>query len=420
MSNWRVKLSLFLNYFVFAILLNSVGIVILQVINNYGVAEKDAAILEACKDISIAVFSFAIASFLPRLGYRKAMLTGLFIVIIACLTMTQVSGFTMTKILFICVGVSFALIKVSVYSTVGLITNNPDEHASFMSMLEGVFQTGVLAGYWIFSYFILSKTLSWSHTYWVLAVMSACAFILLYLTKIDESSLVIRSSNVMSDFVDMLKLVRFPLVMVFILCVFLYVFTEQGIQSWLPTFNNKILQLPEAISVQITSILAGGIALGRIFAGFLMKKVKWIFVLVFCLISAMTLVLLVLPLSKNIAPGAVTNWSSVPIAAFIFPLIGFFLAPIYPTICSIVLSKMPKSNQSSMTGLIVIFSALGGTIGSRITGELFSRMNGITAFYFSLVPMLLLLIGIFYYKKLQDIFNFEDLTTQSKEGESVA
>lgn len=34
MQYWRIKLSLFLNYFVFAMLLNSVGTVILQVQSN--------------------------------------------------------------------------------------------------------------------------------------------------------------------------------------------------------------------------------------------------------------------------------------------------------------------------------------------------------------------------------------------------
>ncbi|HPZ09705.1 MAG TPA: MFS transporter, partial [Candidatus Eremiobacteraeota bacterium] len=60
MENLKIKLSLFLNYFVFAILLNSVGTVILQVINQYHVTESSASILEACKDLSIAIFSFGI------------------------------------------------------------------------------------------------------------------------------------------------------------------------------------------------------------------------------------------------------------------------------------------------------------------------------------------------------------------------
>ena len=37
MNQRRILLALFLIYFVFAILLNSVGTVILQVINNYGI-----------------------------------------------------------------------------------------------------------------------------------------------------------------------------------------------------------------------------------------------------------------------------------------------------------------------------------------------------------------------------------------------
>ncbi|MEQ8222604.1 MAG: MFS transporter, partial [Candidatus Eremiobacterota bacterium] len=153
MTTWKIKLSLFLNYFVFAILLNSVGTVILQVQSQYHVSKPAASILEACKDLSIAIFSFLIASYLPRLGYRKAMLIALVIVTVACVVMPLVGGFAMTKILFICVGISFALIKVSVYSTVSLVTKDSQEHASFMSTLEGIFQTGVLVGYWIFGFF---------------------------------------------------------------------------------------------------------------------------------------------------------------------------------------------------------------------------------------------------------------------------
>ena len=57
MRNWPIKVSLFINYFVFAILLNSVGTVILQVQNSYGVTESSAAVLEAFKDLSIALTS---------------------------------------------------------------------------------------------------------------------------------------------------------------------------------------------------------------------------------------------------------------------------------------------------------------------------------------------------------------------------
>ncbi|HKK47400.1 MAG TPA: hypothetical protein VJ964_17865, partial [Balneolaceae bacterium] len=173
MKNWKIKLSLFLNYLVFAILLNSVGIVILQVQIDYHITKEAASVLEGYKDLSIAFVSFLIASYIPRFGYKKSMLTGLLFVTVGSMAMRLIGGFMMTKILFACVGVSFALIKVSVYSTVGLVTDDSNEHSSFMNLLEGMFMLGVLAGYWLFGWFIdmanASSHIIWLDTYWVLA-----------------------------------------------------------------------------------------------------------------------------------------------------------------------------------------------------------------------------------------------------------
>src|SRR5436190_16170513 len=99
-SHWKIKLSLFLNYFVFAILLNSVGTVILQVQMHYGVSESSASVLEAFKDLSIALVSFMVASYITRIGYKNAMLFALGFVGLVCLLMPSLGSFAMTKVLF--------------------------------------------------------------------------------------------------------------------------------------------------------------------------------------------------------------------------------------------------------------------------------------------------------------------------------
>jgi fucose permease len=86
-KNIAIKASLFINYFVFAILLNSVGIVILKSQEVYGVDELQASTLELFKDLPIAIVSFLIASFLPRIGYKIAMLASLAFVSLACIGM---------------------------------------------------------------------------------------------------------------------------------------------------------------------------------------------------------------------------------------------------------------------------------------------------------------------------------------------
>jgi FHS family glucose/mannose:H+ symporter-like MFS transporter len=78
-------------------------------------------VLEGFKDLPIAVVSFLVASFLPRLGYKKAMLAALAIVAAPAWRCRCCRSFATTKLLFLCVGVAFALVKVSVYSTLGLV-----------------------------------------------------------------------------------------------------------------------------------------------------------------------------------------------------------------------------------------------------------------------------------------------------------
>jgi hypothetical protein len=55
-----------------------------------------------------------------------------------------------------------------------------------------------------------------------------------------------------------------------------------------------------------------------------------------------------------------------------------------------------------MTGLLVIFSALGGTTGSLITGYVFGNFSGHFAFYLTLVPISVVLIMLYFFKRAVD------------------
>lgn len=400
MRNIGIKISLYLNYFVFAILLNSVGIVILKSQKNYAVDEIQASILEAFKDLPIAIVSFFVASFLPRIGYRVAMLIGLALVMAACIFMYFGNSFSSTKILFATVGVSFALIKVSVYSLIGTVTETKKEHNSLMSSIEGFFMIGIALAYFLFPAFNAEDNPhSWLNVYWLLAGISFLSFLFLLFVKFKEVKFS-AGINLGDDFMQMLRLMAKLLTVIFVINVFLFVMIEQGILSWLPTFNTKVLHLPENISIIMASILTISLAIGRLIAGVVTKKVNWIWVLSFCILSAMLIVIFVLPKTVGLEVKRIDSISDIPLIGFAFPLIGLFIAPIYPLLNSIVLSALPKNLQSSMTGLIVIFSALGGTLGSRITGWLFKNKGPENAFYFTLIPMSLLLISFFILKKI--------------------
>lgn len=390
-----------LSYFVFSILLNSVGTVILQSINSFGVSKPEASTLEGFKDLSIAFVSFFVASIIPRIGYKVTLMIGLSLATLACLITPMIGSFWVIKLLFACIGVSFALVKVSVYSIIGQLSSSVKAHSSLLNTIEGIFMLGSLSGYWLFSLYVdpnVITSTSWLSVYYPLAGMIVLTLMLVGVSSIEKAEIRNTNENIISGFIDMIKMSFQPLVLVFVVSVFLYVLIEQGIGTWLPTFNNEVLGLPSNVSVQMTSIFAAALALGRLLAGQVLRVVNWYHLLNICIIAMGLIIIVLLPLAELTSPGIVNSVFDAPAVAYLLPLIGLMMAPIYPVLNSVVLSSLERSKHASMTGLIVLFSALGGTTGSIITGSLFQMLGGQSAFYFSLIPMGLILMSLYFFK----------------------
>ena len=118
---------------------------------------------------------------------------------------------------------------------------------------------GVLSGYWIFSAFIKPEqpqSLDWLQVYYWLAAFALFVALIVVKAPIKKPQQENNSNTALQDFTRMLKLTYQPLVLIFVLSIFLYVLVEQGIGTWLPTFNREVLNLPVDISVQLTSIFA--------------------------------------------------------------------------------------------------------------------------------------------------------------------
>ena len=407
MNRFRMIAALALTYVVFAILLNSVGTVILQSIASFGIDKPAASALERYKDLTIAIASFAVASFLPLMGYRRSMMLALAIVGGTCLLMPLYPGFLTTRLLFASVGFSFALAKVGVYSSIGLLTASKVAHTRLTNTIEGLFMMGVLGGNWLFSLYVDPANpgdLAWLNVYWPLAALCAFTLLLLASARLDESAVHERGHNrsATDAILEMVRLLARPLVYVFLVSVFLYPMIEQSFGTWLPTFNNEVLKLPNAMSIQFASILAGMIGLGRFLAVLALRRVHWYALLNACVIGMALLVIVALPLAHGVTARPGIDWFHAPLAAYLIPLLGLLMGPIYPVINSVSLSSLPKTMHAAMTGLIVVVSALGGTTGSYVTARVFAGLGGIHAFYFSLLPISLMLASLFFFKRKVD------------------
>ncbi|MCB0474784.1 MAG: MFS transporter [Flavobacteriaceae bacterium] len=400
MKNFGIKLSLFINYFVFAALLNSVGILVERSQEIYHVTKPQAAILEPFKDLSIAIVAFIIGSFLPKIGYKKAMLISLVLVFFGCLGMYFGNSFWTVKLLFAATGMSFAVVKVSIFALIGYVTETKKDHSSLMSLIETVFMTGIIFMYLVFPLFYKDETDAdaWLNGYLLMAVLILVSFFIILFSKFEiEPS---PPTSLAEDINSMFKLLLKPMVLVFMAFAFFYVMTEQGIMTWLPTFNKETLHLGPKLGSQMAVILMIAIAAGRFITGILAKKIKWIYISSVSVILAILLVLLVLPLAKNVSPTEIKSIADLPVVSYLFPLIGLFLAPLYPLVNSTMLTSTDKSHQSVLAGLLTFFSAIGGTVGSLIVGNAFDRLGGDKVFYLSLIPFSLIFIAIFVINRL--------------------
>ena len=407
MKNLGIKISLFLIYFVFAALLNSVGILVERSQEVYDVLKEDAAILEPFKDLSIALVSFIIGSFLPKIGYKKGMLISLAAVFLGCIGMYFGNSFWAVKILFATVGMSFAVVKVAVYALIGFVTDSKKSHSQFMSLVETVFMIGIIFMYIVFPlFFDEHDENAWLRGYLLMSVIIAISFFIILFSKFDIE---VKQSgkSLKEDLNIMFKLFLNPLIWTFAIFAFFYVMTEQGIMTWLPTFNKETLNLVPKLATQMAVILMMSYAVGRFITGIIVKYVKWIYIAVTGLILAAVLVLIVLPMAQNIGEIEVSKFSDLPLVSFLFPMIGLFLAPLYPLVNSSILSAVEKDQHSPLAGIIVFFSAIGGTSGSLIIGYMFDRFGGDKVFYLSLIPMAIILLSLIRLNKLAKSNNNE-------------
>ncbi len=400
MSTAGIKIALYLNYFVFAILLNSVGILIRQSQEVYGVSEYAASSLELFKDMTIAIASFVMGSVLMKLGFKKGLLGALALVLVGCLAMYFGNDFGYVQLLFACTGISFAIVKVSVYAIIGKLSQDENSLKSDLSAIEAFFMIGIATTYIIFPVFYSDTDPdSWLKIYLLLAALIAIAFLSVLFSDVDKIQHDIERVTLKQSFYKIISLLKLPIVLIFAFSASFYVMTEQGIMSWLPSFNDKVLHLSASLSDRMAVILALSIAGGRYLTSYLVTKINWMWISIPSLICAALLLIVVLPYAQGSEVTEIDSLKDMPFVAFVFPMIGLFLAPIYPLINSVVLGTTDKELHTPMAGLLTFFSALGGTLGSFIVALLFRQIGGDKAFYFALIPMAILVVAIFALNK---------------------
>ncbi len=382
----HISLPLKLTFLIFSMVLNCMGLVILQL--SEAISYEKLGFLESFKDLPIAFISLFAVNFISKTGTKRALILALIIVGICSTLLPFIEDFWFYKVWFAIIGTCFAIGKICVF---GIIRNNISDEKSLaqtMNSVEASFMIGIFVVNMGFGWLISSRYSEfWKFGFLSIALLSAVTIFLFSRLKISEARKT-ETKGIISELYGFIN----PVTIAFLGVIFFIVFVEQGFNSWLPSFYKNHLNVNSFFSLQATSFLAlfsyaGRTATANIIQRFSLSKY---YLICISLIVAVLLIILGVQYFGSENPG---------VLRFLFPVIGLFLSPLYPVVNSKMIAQVDKERINLFTSLIVIFSSLGSSVSSIIMSVLFGKeLLDYYPLYILLAVSVLFMVSLIYFR----------------------
>lgn len=384
----KIALPLKLTFLIFSMVLNCMGIIILQ-LSDENISYNKLGFLESFKDLPIAFISLFAVNFISRMGTKKSIILALSIVGVCSLILPFAQVFWFYKLWFAIIGTCFALGKICVFS---IIKNNILEEkalAKTMTSVEASFMIGIFVVNTGFGWLISSQYGEyWKFGFFGISIISLYTIYLF--SKIHLAETKNKNNSLLPDLSGFGK----PAFIAFFGLAFFIVFTEQSFNSWLPSFYKRHLGVNSFYALQASSFLAVFCYLGRIITSHIIKKFelsKYFYFCVFMVLLILSLIMMIQFMGDE----------KSRLLLFIFPIIGFFLAPLYPVANSKMISFAEKDRINVLTSIIVIFSSLGSSASSAIISILFQQnLLNLYAAYIFVAVIVVFILGFSFFKLL--------------------
>lgn len=382
----KISLPLKLTFLIFSMVLNCMGIVILQ-LSEAKITYDKLGFLESFKDIPVALISLFAVNFISKFGTKKSLILALSIVGICSLILPFVEVFWFYKLWFAIIGTCFAIGKICVF---GVIRNNiPDEKslAKTMNSVEASFMIGIFVVNTGFGWLISSQfSQFWKFGFVMISVLSAITIFLFSRLEISEPIKKDKENLIkeLSTFVS-------PFILTFLFVLFSIVFVEQSFNSWLPSFYKNHLKVNSFFALQASSFLALFSYVGRMITSNIIHRFTLSKYYILCLILIVSVLLIIIGI-QFLGEG------NSKILLFLFPVIGLFLSPLYPVINSKMITLVDKEKVNIFTSLVVIFSSLGSSVSSIMMSILFNnQLLNYYSVYILFAVLVLISISLLYF-----------------------
>lgn len=396
----------FLMFTMFAMTTDSVGVIIPQIINEFGLSMTAAGAFHYTTMTAIALGGVTLGHLADTAGRKKTIILGLAVFAIASSLFAVANSFALFLLLLAVSGAAIGIFKTGALALIGDISASTTEHTSTMNMVEGFFGVGAIIGPAIVIA-LIGRGVSWKGLYVIAAIL--CVLLIALALFVEYP----RSTKPVEDAVDLGQtagMMKDPFALGFSLGAFLYVSVEAAVYVWMPTLladYSGSLAVVAAYAISVFFVLRAG---GRFLGAWMLARFDW------TAVTALVSFAILLCFAGTVAGGA-------GVAVWLLPLSGLFMSVVYPTLNSKGISCFPKHQHGAVAGVILFFTCAGAAMGPLAMGvvsDLFGhpRYGFMLATVFACVLHGGLLLNWMYQparKRLQSL----DLSEYAEPGDSA-
>jgi fucose permease len=336
----------FLMFMMFAMTTDSVGIIIPQIVKEFGLSLTAAGSFHYATMIAIASAAIFLGFLADRLGRKQTIVLGLVIFALNSYLFVLGNSFAYFLCLLIVSGAAIGVFKTGALALIGDISSSTQQHTATMNLVEGFFGVGAIIGPAIVTA-LINNHVSWK---WLYTIAGSMCVLLILIALLVRYPMTMKTSEEPVDLRRTMRMMSDRYALSFGLGVLLYVAVEASVYVWGPLYLADYHGSWTLLSSYAISAFFLLRAAGRFLGVWMLEKFDWAMVLALLCLA----ILICLAGSVIGGPGA---------AVFLLPLSGLFMSVIYPTLNSKGISCFQKSEHGAVAGVILFFTCIGAVLG---------------------------------------------------------
>lgn len=346
----RIKAMTFAMFLMFAMSTDAVGVIIPQVIQEFGLGMTAGGAFHYATMAGISISAILLGFLADRLGRRPVIVVGLSLFAAAAFLFSVGQSFGFFVLLLFVSGLGIGIFKTGALALVGDISTSTRSHTATMNLVEGFFGIGAIIGPALVAA-LLSAGMSWK---WLYVIVGALSVVLIGgILSVRPPASVPRQQSAGAG--SVLKAIKDPYVLGFSTAIAFYVAAETAIYVWMPTYLKGYAGVGASLVPYALATFFVLRVVGRFLGFWLLARFSWTAVLAICCLAVAAC------FAAALAGGQAA-------AAVALPASGLFMSVIYPTLNSKGISCTPKVEHGAVAGVVLFFTCVAAVVAPLSMG----------------------------------------------------